>query len=220
MGYNKNPMANLPILPGLCVALTLHFCGAAALAFQPGSPSSETASGSTFTGAAGTQAGPGGSSALAPSGSVTDVPKIRHMPFEFSPNVGFMGGSALIGLRASMGFPVSCELAVDQVIGRTATLYPITVNAKLDLANSARTVPYGIVGGGLFLTVPLNSVGDQTISSVGLCFGGGLRYYLNSKIGIRFETKQLFTRIDNQQDHRKELLIFQSSSLGVIFAFG
>ena len=68
--------------------------------------------------------------------------------------------------------------------------------------------------------MPLNSVSDRTISSVGLCFGGGLRYYLNSKIGIRFETKQLFTRIDNQQDHRKELLIFQSSSLGVIFAFG
>ena len=217
-------MATLSKHSGLCLALALHIYGGAAHAFQPtvpsGSPSAETASGSTFTGAAGTAAGPSGSSALAPAGSVTDVPKIKHMPFEFSPNVGFMGGSALIGLRASMGFPVSCELAVDQVIGRTATLYPITVNAKLDLANSARTVPYGIVGGGLFLTVPLNSVGDQTISSVGLCFGGGLRYYLNSKIGIRFETKQLFTRIDNQQDHRKELLIFQSSSLGVIFAFG
>ena len=201
-------MATLPKFPGLCMALALYISGVDAFAFQPGSTSAAIPTGATDP------------SNLAPAASATDVPKIKHMPFEFSPNVGFMGGSPLIGLRASMGFPVSCEFAVDQVIGRTATLYPITLNAKLDLANSARTVPYGIVGGGLFLTVPLNSVGDKTISSVGLCFGGGLRYYLNSRIGIRFETKQLFTRIDNQQDHRKELLIFQSTSLGVLFAFG
>jgi hypothetical protein len=155
-----------------------------------------------------------------PAGSVTEVQERRSKLFEISPNVGFMGGSAFIGARASMGTPVSCEFAIDQVIGRTATLYPITVNAKLDLTNRGKTIPYGIVGGGLFLTVPLNSVGDRTISSVGLCFGGGIKYYLNSKIGIRFETKQLFTRIDNQRDHRKELLIFQSTGLGVIFAFG
>ena len=55
---------------------------------------------------------------------------------------------------------------------------------------------------------------------VGFNFGGGLRYYLSPKIGIRFETKQLFTRVDSQVTLRKELLIFQSSSLGVIFAFG
>jgi hypothetical protein len=203
----------------LCLALALLGAGVPALAFQPGSPASETASASTPVGATGTPAGTAGALAGA-TGTVTDVPKMKHMPYEVSPDVGFMGGSALIGVRASMGFPVSCELAIDQVIGRTATLYPITVNAKLDLANSAKTVPYGIVGGGLFLTVPLNSVGDETVSSVGLCFGGGIRYYINSKIGIRFETKQLFTRIDNKQDNRKELLIFQSSTLGVIFAFG
>lgn len=145
----------------------------------------------------------------------------QSMPFEISPTVGFMGGSALLGVRASMNyFPASFELAAEQVMGRTATLYPITFNAKLDLANTTRTVPYGIIGGGLFLTVPLNSIGAQTVSSVGLAFGGGVRYYLTSKIGIRFETKQLFTRIDNKQGQRKELLIFQSSSLGVIFAFG
>jgi hypothetical protein len=132
-----------------------------------------------------------------------------------------MGASALIGARASMNyFPVSLELAAEQVLGRTATLYPITFNAILDLANSTRTIPYGVVGGGLFLTVPLNSVGDQTISSVGLCFGGGFKYFINSRIGIRFETKQLFTRIKNQHDDHQELLIFQSSSLGVVFAFG
>jgi opacity protein-like surface antigen len=153
--------------------------------------------------------------------TVTEVTGGTSSPFEISPTVGFMGASALIGARASMNyFPVSLELAAEQVLGRTATLYPITFNAILDMANSTRTIPYGLVGGGLFLTVPLNSVGDQTVSSVGLCFGGGFKYFINSKIGIRFETKQLFTRIKNQHDDHQELLIFQSSSLGVVFAFG
>jgi hypothetical protein len=153
--------------------------------------------------------------------TVTEVSGGTSSPFEISPTVGFMGASALLGARASMNyFPVSLELAAEQVLGRTATLYPITLNAILDLANSTRTVPYGVVGGGLFLTVPLNSVGDQTISSVGLCFGGGFKYFINSRIGIRFETKQMFTRIKNQHDDHQELLIFQSSSLGVVFAFG
>jgi len=125
------------------------------------------------------------------------------------------GGALVMDLVTKRLLELGCRMARPGEFTQRAFL-----NAKLDLANSARTVPYGIVGGGLFLTVPLNSVGDQTISSVGLCFGGGLRYYLSSKIGLRFETKQLFTRIDNQQDHRKELLIFQSTSLGVIFAFG
>ncbi len=141
--------------------------------------------------------------------------------YEMSPIAGMMGGSALIGLRASMNYhPVTLELATDQVMGHTATLYPITLNAVLELADLKKTVPYGIVGGGLFLTVPTNSVGDQTVSSVGLCFGGGIRYYITQTLGIRFETKQLFTRIQNRTDNRQELLIFQSTSLGVVFAFG
>lgn len=145
----------------------------------------------------------------------------RPAQFEVSPSAGVMGGSALIGVRASMNYhPVTLELATDQVMGRLATLYPVTLNAVLDLADSKKTVPYGIVGGGIFLTIPINSVGDQTISSIGINFGGGLRYYMSPRLGIRFETKQLFTRIDNRADHRKELLIFQSTSLGVIFEFG
>ena len=147
-----------------------------------------------------------------------DAPRAQY---EFSPAAGLMGGSAVIGMRISMNYhPINLELATDQVMGRTATLFPVTLNAVLDLADSKKTVPYGIIGGGLFLTVPLNSVGDQTVSSIGVNFGGGIRYYINSRIGIRFETKQLFTRINNRTDHRQELLIFQSSSLGVLFAFG
>lgn len=161
----------------------------------------------------------GGATPQNPNSATPDAS--RPAQFEVSPAAGIMGGSALIGVRASMNYhPATLELATDQVMGRTATLFPVTLNAVLDLADSKKTVPYGTIGGGLFLTVPINSVGDQTISSVGLSFGGGLRYYITPKLGIRFETKQLFTRIDNRADHRQELLIFQSSTLGVIFAFG
>jgi hypothetical protein len=141
--------------------------------------------------------------------------------YEISPDAGFMGGSAMIGVRAAMNYhPVTLEMAASQVVGATAALYPVTLSVVLDLARLATVVPYGTVGGGLFLTVPTNSVGDETISSIGVSFGGGLRYYLSQRLGIRFETRQLFTRIDNRLDGREEILIFQSSSLGVIFAFG
>ena len=99
-------------------------------------------------------------------------------------------------------------------------IYTSMINLAYDLSLDSRAIPYGIVGGGLFLTVPLNTVGDETISSVGLEFGGGLKYFITNSIGIRFETKQLFTRVRNKADDRQELLIFQSTSLGVVFAFG
>lgn len=142
--------------------------------------------------------------------------------WELSPNLGMMGGSALLGIKASMTYrPVTFEAAADQVMGRAATLYPFTVNAVLDLARPSRVVPFAVVGGGLFLTVPSNSVGNETVTSMGLNFGGGLRFYLNRFLGVRFETKQLFTKVENRLDEKKrnELLIFQSTSLGVIFAF-
>ncbi len=141
------------------------------------------------------------------------------LPFEISPTVGFMGGSALLGVRASMGNPVSLELSAEQIIGRTATLYPLLFNLTYDLSLDTRAIPYGIVGGGLFLTVPNNTVGDETVSTIGAEFGGGLKYFVTNTIGIRFESKQAFTRIQNQVDDREELLIFQSTSLGVVFAF-
>lgn len=157
-----------------------------------------------------------------PSTQTSDAPTGPHpgVPFEVSPTVGFMGGSAMLGVRASMGNPVSLELAAEQVIGRAATLYPLTFNLAYDLSLDSRAIPYGIVGGGLFLTVPLNTVGDETVSSMGIEFGGGLKYFITNSIGIRFETKQLFTRVRNKADERQELLIFQSTSLGVVFAFG
>jgi hypothetical protein len=154
------------------------------------------------------------------SSSGRSTPASSGAGYEISPTVGFMGGSALLGLRAAMNYrPVTLELSAEQVMGRTATLFPLTVNAILDLAPASRAVPFAILGGGLFLTVPANTVGDQTVSSMGANFGGGLRFYLGPKLGLRFETKQLFTRVTNHLDDRQELLIFQSSSLGVIFAF-
>ena len=168
------------------------------------------------------------SAAAAPSATdlspASETPALQGphpgLPFEASPTVGFMGGSALLGVRASMGHPVSLELSAEQVTGRRATLYPLTFNLAYDLSYDSRAIPYGMVGGGLFLTVPLNTVGDGTVSSVAVCFGGGLKYFITSAIGIRFETRQLFTRIQNKIDNREELLIFQSTSLGVVFAFG
>src|SRR2546423_2887541 len=81
------------------------------------------------------------------SSQSSDAPTGPHpgVPFEVSPTVGFMGGSALLGVRASMGSPVSIELSAEQVIGRAATLYPLTFNLAYDLNLDSRAIPYGIV---------------------------------------------------------------------------
>jgi hypothetical protein len=149
-----------------------------------------------------------------------DATNVGNALFEITPQFGFMGGSTLVGVKAAMlyyGF--SLELAADQVIGRYATLFPLTANFVLNLAQAKRVVPFGIVGGGLFLVKPENTVGDETLSTLGLNVGGGLRFYFNSRIGLRFETKQYFTEIQNKSENHPELLIYQSSSLGVIIAF-
>jgi hypothetical protein len=162
-----------------------------------------------------------GQSASEPSlGSNSTAPRLGEGLFEVTPQIGIMGGSALVGMKGSMiyqGF--SLELAVDQVMGRYATLYPLTANLVFNLAQARRVIPFGIVGGGLFLVKSENTVGDRVLSSLGLNVGGGLRLYLNSRIGIRFETKQYFTEIQNKNENHPELLIYQSSSLGVIIAF-
>jgi hypothetical protein len=140
--------------------------------------------------------------------------------FEITPQAGFMGGSSLVGVKGAMlyhGF--SLEAAVDQVIGRYATLYPLTLNMVFNLSQGKKIVPFGIVGGGLFLTKPENTVGDGVLSTLGVNVGIGVRMYFNSRFGVRFETKQYFTEIENKSVGHPELLIYQSSSLGVIIAF-
>jgi len=139
---------------------------------------------------------------------------------EVTPVTGFMGASPSVGVKASMGYSgVALELAGDAAVGNTAALYMVMANAIINLSETKRAIPYGILGGGLFLTVPAGAVGSRSISNTGICYGAGLRYYFTKKYGLRIESKQFLTQILNAADNRQELFIFQSISLGVLFGF-
>ncbi len=140
--------------------------------------------------------------------------------FEVSPHTGLMGGSGTFGLRLGMNYSsFHLELAGEQVIGKTANMYPVSVNAILNLSTRSNLIPYGVVGVGLLLTVPTTSIGDETVTSIGFNFGGGARYYLTRNFGLRAEAKQFVTNIESQRDQSSELLFFQEFSLGVAFMF-
>lgn len=140
--------------------------------------------------------------------------------FEIAPHTGAMGGSGLFGIKASMNYSnINLEASVEQVIGQAANLYPIALNFLLNLSTKGRLLPYGTVGGGLYVTVPTNSIGSETVSSMGANFGGGARFYLTPSFGLRVEAKQHITSIINELDDRDELLIFQEFSIGVTFMF-
>ena len=151
-------------------------------------------------------------------GSLIDLN--NSVSFEISPHTGLMGSSGAFGLRLSMNYSsFNLELAGEQVIGKTANLYPISVNAVLNLATRGRLIPYGAVGVGLWLTVPSNTIGDETISTIGLNFGGGARYYLTKSFGFRVEGKQYITSVSSNRELKDELLFFQEVSIGVTFMF-
>lgn len=138
--------------------------------------------------------------------------------FEIAPHTGLMGSSGTFGLKLSMNYSAfTLELAGEQVIGRTANLYPISVNALLNLSTRGQLIPYGTVGGGLLLTVPTNTIGDQTVSTLGVNFGGGARYYITKTFGFRVEGKQYVTSVSNDRESKNELLFFQEISVGVTF---
>jgi hypothetical protein len=140
--------------------------------------------------------------------------------FEITPHTGFMGSSGIFGIKLGMNYSVvAFELSAEQVIGETSDLYPISVNLILNLTTKGNIIPYGIVGPALFITVPTNTIGDETLTTAGLNFGGGLRYYLSSSFGARLEAKQYFTTVENKRDQREEILIFQEISIGVTFLF-
>lgn len=142
----------------------------------------------------------------------------KGVSFEISPHTGFMGGSGTFGLKLGMNYgSFTFELAGEQVIGKTADLYPLSVNAVLNLATSGRLIPYGTVGAGLLLTVPSNTIGDETVSTIGVSFGGGARYFLTSVFGFRLEGKQHITSVKADRDQQDELLFFQELSVGVTF---
>lgn len=138
--------------------------------------------------------------------------------FEIAPHTGLMGKSGTFGLSLSMNYSsFNLELAGEQVIGRMANLYPLSVNAVLNLSTRSRLIPYGAVGIGLLLTVPTATIGDETVSSMAINFGAGARYYFTKSFGIRAEVKQYITSVKNNRDLKDELLLFQEISLGVTF---
>lgn len=140
--------------------------------------------------------------------------------FEISPHTGLMGSSGVFGLNMLMSYSsFSLELAGEQVIGKTANLYPISVNVVFNLATRGRLIPYGSVGAGLWLTVPTDALGAQTVSTLGISFGGGARYFVTRSFGIRFEAKQHVTTVSSTRELKEDLLIFQEVSLGVVFLF-
>ena len=140
--------------------------------------------------------------------------------FEVSPHTGLMGSSGTFGCKLLMTYSsFSLEIAAEQVIGKTANLYPISLNALLNLTTRGRLIPYGCVGAGLWLTVPTNALGAETVSTLGLNFGGGARYFITRSFGVRLEAKQYFTSVSSGRDLKDELLFFQEVSLGVTFLF-
>jgi hypothetical protein len=140
--------------------------------------------------------------------------------FEVAPHTGMMGSSGTFGLNLMMTYSsFSLELAGEQVIGKTANLYPLSVNVVLNLATRGRLIPYGAVGAGLWLTVPTTAIGASTVSTLGINFGGGARYFLTRGFGVRLEAKQYFTSVSDPRGLKSELLFFQEVSLGVTFLF-
>lgn len=131
-----------------------------------------------------------------------------------------MGGSGTFGLRLGVNYSsLQIELAGEQVIGRTANMYPVSINAVLNLATRGRLIPYGAVGAGLLLTVPTATIGDRTVSTLGVNFGGGARYFLTRSFGIRAEVKQYMTSVEHSIESGSKLLIFQELTLGAVFLF-
>ena len=148
----------------------------------------------------------------------TTVDLTQGVSFEIAPHTGVMGGSGTFGLDLSMNYgSLNIELAGEQVIGKIANLYPLSVDAVLNLATRGPLIPYGVVGGGLFVTVPTNSIGDETVSTLGVNFGGGARYYITGAFGVRLEVKQYVTSVKSEAESSNELLFFQELSVGVTF---
>jgi hypothetical protein len=142
----------------------------------------------------------------------------ESVTFEISPHTGLMGSSGIFGLKLMMSYSsLSLELAGEQVIGKTANLYPISLDLVLNLATRGRLIPYGAVGAGLWLTTPTNALGAETVSTLGINFGGGARYFITRAFGVRLEAKQYVTSVSDNRGAKDELLFFQEVSLGVTF---
>jgi len=142
----------------------------------------------------------------------------QGVAFEIAPHTGLMGKSGVFGLRLAMNYSsFNLEISGAQAIGKLANLYPLSLNAILNLSTRSRLIPYGTAGVGLLLTVPTATIGDETVSSIALNFGAGARYYFTKSFGIRAEAKQYITNIKSNRDLKNELILFQEITLGVTF---
>lgn len=142
----------------------------------------------------------------------------QGVAFEIAPYTGLMGKSGVFGLRLAMNYSsFNLEISGAQAIGKLANLYPLSVNAILNLSTRSRLIPYGTAGVGLLLTVPTATIGDETVSSIALDIGAGTRYYFTKSFGIRAEAKQYITNIKSKRDLKNELMLFQEITLGVTF---
>ncbi len=139
---------------------------------------------------------------------------------EIAPHSGIMSGSGLFGIKLGMNYgTLSMEVSAEQVIGQTANLYPIALNFAYNFATSGRLLPYATAGGGLFMTVPTNALGAETVSTMGGNFGGGVRYFFSERFGFRLEGRQFVTSVTSKLNDQSELLMFQEIALGVTFLF-
>jgi hypothetical protein len=157
-------------------------------------------------------------SQVAPLSGKPLVDFTEGVQFEITPHTGMMGGSGIFGLRLGANYGVlQIELAGEQVIGRTANMYPVTASAMLNLTTRGRLIPYGTVGVGLLLTVPTNTIGDRSVSTLGVSFGGGARYFVTPSFGFRAEVKQYMTSVSHSTEPGNKLLFFQELTMGVAF---
>jgi opacity protein-like surface antigen len=155
-----------------------------------------------------------------PTSSSSQIDLNRGVVIEMSPHTGVMGKSGVLGIRASMNYSsFNMELAGEQVIGKNADLYLLSLNGLLNLTTRSRLIPYGAVGVGLFITTPTDAIGDETVTTLGVGFGGGARYYITRSFGARVEVKQYMTSVESDRTVKNELLFFQEITLGITFMF-
>ncbi len=141
--------------------------------------------------------------------------------FEVAPQIGYAGASPLFGVTGAMSYPkVDLELSFNLITGNYTTLYPLTFGLLFPLGIFHHSVPYGLIGGGMSITVPDNAIGAKTLTTGHILFGGGLKHYFNDLVGIRGEIGQILTLVKNNSSNRDELLFYQKFTLGIILAFG
>ncbi|MGL1886643.1 MAG: porin family protein [Reichenbachiella sp.] len=134
------------------------------------------------------------------------------------PYAGFMGKSPLYGIRGVMVYEhMGISLETGQVLGTYSTIYPILLGFDFSLGDTKHSIrPYATLGGGMLITVPQAAVDPETVTSVGLFFGAGVRYLVFKNLGIQFEFREFFTEVENASG-LKRIIVFNNLMLGLVF---